>query len=182
MEKSQLAMGIEVPEGVEFQIEKGILRAKGPKGEASKKIGDSIIKVSKEGSSVKLEYRTSSRKAKARFYSAAAHIRNMIKGVTEGHEYRLQICSSHFPMNVTASNTEIIVKNFLGEKVPRKLRLSLEAEVKVDGTAITVKSASKEAAGQTAAQIEQLCRITNRDRRIFQDGIYITYKDGKEIK
>ena len=36
-------------------------------------------------------------------------------------------------------------------------------------------------AGQTAADIEQMTRRPSFYTRIFQDGIYITIKDGKEI-
>ena len=53
-------------------------------------------------------------------------------------------------------------------------------EVKIAGTEIVVSAADIELAGITASKIENLCRITNRDRRIFQDGCYITQKAGKQ--
>ncbi|MBI2666293.1 50S ribosomal protein L6 [Candidatus Woesearchaeota archaeon] len=111
----------------------------------------------------------------------AAHMKNSIKGTQEQYEYKLKICSGHFPMNISVSGREFVIKNFLGETVPRKITLLQGADVKINGTEIVVKSADKEIAGQTAASIEQLCRITNRDIRIFQDGCYITQKAGEPV-
>ena len=84
-------------------------------------------------------------------------------------------------MNVSMSGAQFIVKNFLGEKIPRVLHIKEGAKVTISGTEVVVESINKEIAGQVSADIEQLCRITNRDRRIFQDGIYITQKAKKEI-
>ena len=85
-------------------------------------------------------------------------------------------------MNASISGTMLVIKNFLGEKVPRTLQLNGGAEVKIDGDLINVSSVSKEIAGQVSADIEQLTRRPGYDTRIFQDGIYIINKDGKELK
>ena len=85
-------------------------------------------------------------------------------------------------MTVAVSGDEFTIQNFLGEKVPRKLKIKEGAEVKVEGEEISVEGVDKEIISQTAASIEQLTRISNRDRRIFQDGCYIIMKDNKEIK
>ena len=97
-------------------------------------------------------------------------------GVLKGYEAKLKICSGHFPMTVSTDTEKVTIKNFLGEKVPRHSSMMKGVEVKVNGNEVIVTGIEKEAVGQTAARIEQSCRITNRDRRIFQDGIWIIRK------
>ncbi len=181
MAKITINESIELPEGVEATVENNTVSIKGKRGVVERSFPDTKIELKKEGNAILLSCAKATKREKARAFSYRAHIRNIFKGVVEGHSYQLKICSSHFPMNVAIKDKQIIVKNFLGEKVPRVVTMKDDVEVKIDGTIITVESASKELAGQTAADIEQLCRITNRDRRIFQDGIYITNKDGKNV-
>ena len=80
------------------------------------------------------------------------------------------------------NKNEIVIKNFLGEKVPRVLKIKEGAKVKIDGEIVLVESCDKEIAGQVAADIEKLTVIKNRDNRIFQDGIHIINKSGKQIE
>lgn len=110
-----------------------------------------------------------------------AHIKNMILGVTEGYEYRLQICSVHFPITASADKEKLSIKNFLGETKERKAKILPNVQLKVEGDIIKITSADKEAAGQTAANIETATKIKNRDRTRFQDGIWIIQKANKEI-
>ena len=84
-------------------------------------------------------------------------------------------------MNVALNGNVLSVSNFLGEKTPRELTIEDGVEVKVEGDQIVVTSNQKELAAQTAANIERLTRVRGKDLRIFQDGIYITEKDGKPI-
>lgn len=175
---------LELPQGVEARIENTILRLKGPKGEASKKLLHPLVSISFEHNMVRLDAKKNTKREKKIIGSFKAHIKNMVKGVTQGHLYTMKVCSGHFPMSVSVTKDEFVIKNFFGERTPRRLKLNPGVAVKVDGDIITIESVDKELAGQTANSIENLCRKNRRsfDKRIFQDGIFITNKDGKEIR
>ena len=85
-------------------------------------------------------------------------------------------------MNVTLSGNQFSVKNFLGEKIPRKAVIPAGVKAEVKGDIVELTGVDKEKVGQAAANIEQSTRITNRDRRIFQDGCYIILKPGEVQK
>jgi large subunit ribosomal protein L6 len=170
-----------MPPNVTVSVEGKLVKVKGPKGELSRRFDIPTVNFSSEDGKIAVVAKNATKSTKTQIFTAAAHIRNMLKGVSEGHVYKLKICSGHFPMNVSMSGDQFIVKNFLGEKVPRVLKIKEGAKVKIETNIVTVESTDIEKAGQVAADIELLTRITNRDIRIFQDGIYIIEKDGEPL-
>ena len=112
--------------------------------------------------------------------ASVTNLRNMNKGLSEGFEYRLKAVYSHFPMTLKVEGSVLTINNLFGERVPRKAELPwtpAEVTVKVENkTEVVVTGADKEKVGQTSANIERACRIRGRDRRVFQDGIYIVEK------
>jgi len=182
MKVKKLESFIEIPNEIEVSLKNSLLTIKGKKGEIIRSFVNPNIKISLENKKIKFSATNATKREKKLMNCFISHVRNMIRGVSEGHIYKLKICSGHFPMNANVQGKEFIVKNFLGEKYPRKLLLKENVNVKIDGEIITVESCYKELAGQTAADIEQLTKIKGRDLRIFQDGIWIINKDGKDIK
>src|SRR3989344_13291 len=179
--KDDIIKEIVLEKGVTAEFSGGILKIKGPKGEVHRKLVVPKINLKIDSNKVIVSSIKGTKREKRIISSFASHIKNMISGVVENHVYKLKICSGHFPMNVSVSGDELIIKNFLGEAVPRRVKFISGVTVKIEGTEILVSSPNKEAAGQTAAKVEQLCRITNRDRRVFQDGCYIVTKSGKAV-
>ena len=105
-----------------------------------------------------------------------AHLKNIFLGLNERFVYELEVCNVHFPMTVKVDGSKLIINNFLGEKVPRVAQIVSGVEVKIEGSKIKLMSVDIEKAGQTAANIEKASTVRNKDRRIFQDGIFITKK------
>jgi len=181
MTQDKLSETILLPAGCEFKQDKTQITVKGPKGEITRKLPDPDLKIKIGKEELTLEYMKTSRREKNKIFTTKAHIKNMLQGVTEGYIYTLKVCSGHFPMSVSIKNDTFEIKNFVGEKVPRTLKIKKGAEVKLTGDIITVYSHDKEIAGQIAGSIEKLTRRPGFDKRIFQDGIYIIKKNGKEI-
>lgn len=173
---------IELPAGVSAHIDGHNVHIKGPKGELKRKWDNLYVKVSVDGSKIAVKADKGTKREKTSINTLTAHLRNAIKGVQQPWVYKLKILSSHFPMNVSVSGKDFIIKNLFGEKVPRTMKLKEGVTVKVAGQEVTVESTNLELAGQTAGDIEQLSRITHVDRRVFQDGIHVIEKCGVKVE
>ncbi len=178
--KQAITETITLPQGVQAEYVDGILTVKA-KNELKRNLFRPKIAVSVDAENITLHVDSSTQREKKQLYTMKAHILNMIRGSQEAHTYKVKVCSGHFPMNVSISNGVLTVKNFLGEAVPRKLVLKKDVSVVLNGDIIEISSPYIERAGTQASDIEQLTKITNRDRRIFQDGLYIIEKDGNAI-
>ncbi len=179
--KATIREEIVLPQGVSARIESQFLMFKGPKGEAQKKLYAPKVKLSVENGKILFLAEKATKREKKLVMSFVSHAKNLVMGVTEGFRYRMKICSGHFPITATAKEGEFTVKNFLGERAPRVMKLRSDVKISVEGSEIAIESTNIESAGQTAADIEQLCRIRNRDLRIYQDGIWIIEKAGEPI-
>jgi large subunit ribosomal protein L6 len=180
MELKILQEEITIPEGISVVIEENKIKMKKDSDELIRKL-DVRIDVKVEGNKILLKSDKTTKNNKKIFGTIKAHIKNMIKGLTEKFKYKLQVANVHFPMNVShdKENNSIIIKNFLGERKDRKIKLIKGVDIKIDKDIIELESIDIEKAGQCAANIEKGAKVRNKDRRIFQDGIFITEKPGR---
>lgn len=179
--KKELIYSADIPEGVEVSINGRILTVKGTNGENKRSFYYPNVELKKEHDKITLHCKVASKKEKAIMGVFIAHIKNMIKGASRNFIYKLKICSGHFPMDVVVKGDKVIINNFLGEKKPRVAKLLGNVKVDVVGDVITLGGNNKEHVGQCSATIEKTTKVKGRDRRIFQDGIFIIEKDGRKL-
>ena len=167
---------VEIPEGVEIAIENRNVTVKGPKGEILKELSYPGISIKTEGKTVVISSISVAKKPRSVVGTYESHIKNMIQGVTEGFTAEMKAVFAHFPITIKQEGDIIEIHNFLGEKVPRTGRVMGDAKVKIAKDSLVIEGINKEDVGQTAASTELGTRVTNRDTRVFQDGVYITKK------
>ncbi len=167
---------IELPEDVTAFKEENTLTIKGPNGEVSRSFKHYKIQLNVEDGTVQVYCRLPNIQQKALCGTWSAHVKNMLKGVTEGFEYELKVVYAHFPIKTSVREGTFAIENFLGERFPRTARIMPGVEVKAKGDRVIVSGVDKEAVGQTAVNIELATKIRGYDPRVFQDGIYLVRK------
>ncbi len=165
---------IKIPDGVQVAVEGKTVHVKGQRGAISKLLSQPKINLVVNGNIIQISCSQSPRrKEKALIGTYKAHIRNMIKGVTEGYECSMKTVFSHFPIKNSVEGNKLVIQNFLGERAPRRAEILENVTIEVKGENIILTGIDKEKVGQTAANIERATKVKNRDIRVFQDGIYI---------
>jgi large subunit ribosomal protein L6 len=172
-EKKPVEAFVELPEGYSAKLESGVFVLKTPKNELKKELYSKKVSIKIEGNKVVFRGRDHKKSTKKIMGTLVAHLKNLIKGAEKEFEYKLAVVFSHFPIKLAVKPDHIEITNFFGEKHPRKVKLLPETKVEVKGNEILVKSQYKDRAGQVAAGLENATKVSSKDRRIFQDGIYI---------
>lgn len=167
---------IEIPEGIQAELYGNDLTVKADGKENSRHFKSTIFSLKKVNNTIEVYSKSERKNLLAEVKTVASHIKNMIKGIKEDYEYKLEVVYSHFPMNVSVKDGFVEINNLAGAKHPRKAKILGKSKVEVKGKDITVKGHNKEDVGQTAANMEQATKIKGKDIRIYQDGIYITQK------
>lgn len=167
---------IEIPDDVSAETDHLELTVEGPNGSVTRRLWYPDVDVSVEDGAVVITSENEDAKTNATVGTFESHVANMIHGVTEGWEYAMEVYYAHFPMQVNVEGDEVVIENFLGESAARRTPIRGDTDVQVDGETVTLTGSDKEAVGQTAADIEQLTKVTDKDTRVFQDGVYIVEK------
>ena len=174
---------IEIPSDCQVTLVDKTITVTGPKGTLERSFPEPQTTIKIEGNELITSTHVNRKRAKAKVGTVIAHVRNMLLGVRLGYEYELKIVYSHFPITVEQRGEFMIIKNFIGERGDRKARLVGDVEVRTTEDEIFISGINIEHVSQSAANIQQACKIRDKDRRVFMDGIYVIRKTkGDEVK
>ena len=144
---------ITLPDEVDCTIDHFDVTIVGPDGEVTRRLWYPDVTVStetvteetetdegeieeQEVEAVVVESDTENAKTNATIGTFESHVRNMVLGVTDGWEYRMEVLYSHFPMQVNVEGEEVVIENFLGERAARRTGIHGDTRVEVDGEEI----------------------------------------------
>jgi len=167
---------IPVPAGVTVQIEPEIVRVNGPKGELSERISRDIT-VKQDDGQLLVTRPTDRADHRALHGLTRSLVANMITGVTDGFQKRLEIQGVGYRAQLKGSDLELALG--YSHPVPIKAPDGIEFEVPVP-TRIVVKGISKQVVGEVAANIrKQRPPEPYKGKGIRYEGEYVARKVGK---
>ena len=178
----EISRTIQVPDGVELNIERRKVTVKGEKGTLIRDFSHVPISIdATEDKTVRVWAEWPRKKEASLVGTVHSHIQNMITGVEKGFLYKLKIVFSHFPISVKVQGKTVLIENFTGERRARIAKIIGEVKVKVESEDVIVEGINLEDVSQTAANIEQATKVRKKDPRVFLDGIYVyERKEGME--
>lgn len=137
-----------IPEGVDVKIEGQKVIVKGPRGELFREVRPEI-RVSLENGKILVAPEKETKQTKAFWGLTRALLSNMLKGLTEGFEKKLEIKGIGYRANLEGDQ---LVLN-MGFTLPVKIKAPEGIKFLVEKNIITVSGIDKELVGEIAAKI-----------------------------
>jgi large subunit ribosomal protein L6 len=167
---------IPVPAGVTVAIEPESVRVNGPKGELFERIHRDI-EVAQDGEQVVVTRPTDRAEHRALHGLTRSLVANMVHGVTDGYEKRLEIQGVGYRAQLKGKDLELAVG--YSHPIPIRAPEGIEFEVPAP-TRVVVRGISKQLVGETAAIIrKQRPPEPYKGKGIRYEGEYVPRKVGK---
>ena len=144
---------VTIPSGVEVTIEGQDIRVKGPKGELSHTVAEPITVAKDDDGALSVERPNDERKSKALHGLSRTLISNMVVGVTEGYEKKLEIVGVGYRVALRGSNLEFALgfSHPVVVEPPAGITFAVETP-----TRFSVSGIDKQLVGETAANIRKI--------------------------
>jgi large subunit ribosomal protein L6 len=167
---------IPVPEGVMVSIEPELVRVNGPKGELFERVSRDLT-VEKQDSEVLVSRPSDRGEHRALHGLTRSLINNMVEGVTNGFEKRLEIQGVGY--RAALQGTKLVLALGYSHPVEIEAPDGIEFEVPVP-TQVIVRGISKQVVGETAARIrKQRPPEPYKGKGVRYQGEYVARKVGK---
>ncbi|MCW1250142.1 50S ribosomal protein L6 [Acaricomes phytoseiuli] len=143
---------ISVPAGVEVKLDGALVTVKGPKGELSHTVA-SPIEVSLEDGTLTVTRPNDERESRSLHGLTRTLIANLITGVTDGYEKKLEIVGTGYRVQAKGSDLEFALgySHPISIKAPEGITLAVETPNK-----FSVSGINKQQVGEVAANIRKL--------------------------
>ena len=167
---------IPVPSGVEVAIEPELVRVKGPKGELQERVSPAMV-VKQEDGQIVVNRPTDRGEHRALHGLTRSLIANMVEGVTDGFEKRLEIQGVGYRAQLQGRKLVLA----LGYSHPVEIEApeGIDFEVPLP-TRIVVRGISKQVVGEVAANIrKQRKPEPYKGKGIRYEGEHVARKVGK---
>lgn len=169
---------IQIPEGVKLEVSEKEVKVSGPKGELIRQIHPKI-KIEQRDGGVFVSPKTELEKKERGLWGLyRALIANMVEGVSEGFEKKLEVEGVGFRAIVEG---DILVLN-IGFTNPVKIKKINGVDFKVEKNVIIISGADKEKVGHMAALIRKQKKAEPyKGKGIKYQGEKVRRKEGKKV-
>jgi len=170
---------VEVPAKVKVQVIGSVVSAEGPKGKLQLTLPRHTAAVV-EGSKVTLTRKGEGAEARSMHGLARALVNNMVRGVHEGYQKKLEIQGVGFKAAVQGN----LVNMTLGYSHPILYPIPAGIKVVVDeNTKITIDGADKEVVGRVAAELRSYYPPEPyKGKGVRYAGEHVVRKEGKTVQ
>jgi large subunit ribosomal protein L6 len=167
---------IPVPDGVEITIEPELVKVKGPKGELEERVSRQIT-VERDNGEIRVSRSTDRGEHRALHGLTRSLIANMVEGVTNGYEKRLEIQGVGYRAQLQGDKLVLA----LGYSHPVEVQAPAGIDFEVpQPTRVVVRGISKQAVGEVAAIIrKQRPPEPYKGKGIRYEGEHVARKVGK---
>jgi len=169
---------VAIPAGVQIAINDRVIDVEGPKGKLSFKHRSEVTVSVEEGSNeVVVTRRDETRPSRELHGLTRAIIANMIVGVTQGYEKRLEVVGVGYLASISGDTLQLRVgyANELHRKIPADLTVTCP-----DQTHVVIQGCDKQRVGQFAAEVRSLRKPEPyKGKGVRYQGEQVKIKPGK---
>ncbi|OBQ87438.1 MULTISPECIES: 50S ribosomal protein L6 [unclassified Mesorhizobium] len=142
---------VSLPQGVSATVNGQTVTAKGPKGELKFVVNDEVL-VKMEGAEISVEPRDQTKTARAKWGMSRTQIVNILQGVKDGFEKKLEITGVGYRAAMQGKNLQLALgfSHDVVYETPQGITISVPKP-----TEITISGIDKQQVGQVAAEIRE---------------------------